>query len=77
MTLSTEEYEHHGMMVTTLSKTKGQHRDYCLCYQCDKFRPGRSDNCLIAQTLFQTCIQFHVTTPVFECPEFETLEKTT
>lgn len=67
-----ERYEHHGEDVAVRSDLKGKHRDYCLCHSCDKFKPGdREANCDIANLLYRVCVLTGITTPVWECPEFE------
>lgn len=65
-----EQYEHHGKTVWVRSNLKGAHRVHCLCYSCEGFLPGNSLNCMLAQTLYQLCVDFNVVTPVWECPQF-------
>jgi hypothetical protein len=50
---------------------KGKHREYCLCFDCDNFCLGTSFKCSIADDLYKLCCKHNLTTPVFECPEFE------
>jgi len=70
-----EKYVHHGVKVSVISAVKGKHRDHCLCFQgCLHFKPGKPDNCEIAQANFENCVKFNTTQPVFECPRFETHE---
>ena len=66
-------YEHHGTIVKVDEKLKGTHREHCLCWQnCKLFTPeNRETNCEIANKIYENCVKFHVTTPVFECPKFE------
>lgn len=67
-------YIHHGAEVATQEHLKGTHREHCLCFQkCAHFKPGTSENCEIAQTNYELCVKFNVTTPVFECPKYEAL----
>lgn len=68
--MSYSKYIHHGAQVWVRDDLKGQHRNYCLCYQCDKFLPNNPRNCPIAQALFKLNVKHALTTPVFECPEF-------
>ena len=66
-----ERYEHHGQEVAVQAHLKGKHREHCLCYQCDKFRPwDREGNCPRANLVYALCVAFDMTTPVWECPEF-------
>lgn len=66
-----EIYEHHGRMVWVQSDLKGKHRDHCLCWNCDKLKPGQPDNCPIAQKLYAICVEHGTVNPVYECPEFQ------
>lgn len=52
---------------------KGKHRAHCLCFQgCKKFKPeDREKNCPRANLIFALDVQLDMTTPVWECPEFE------
>lgn len=69
-----EKYEHHGTEVNVQKRLRGQHRDHCLCFQeCVYFKPGEDDNCEIAQTNYEMCVKFSLTTPVYECPKYEQL----
>jgi len=69
-------YLHHGKEVSVREKLKGTHREHCLCWICEKLIiKDRKQNCPIANALFDNCFKFNVTTPVFECPEFELKEK--
>jgi len=72
--VSYEVYEHHGRLVRVRADLRGRHREMCLCYDCLKFRPdscrAEGPNCPIAQAIYENCVRFGVTTPVFECPEF-------
>lgn len=65
-----EKYEHHGKAVWVRADLKGKHREHCLCWSCDKMKPGQPDHCPIATALYATCVKFGVVTPVFECPDF-------
>ncbi len=67
------QYVHHGREVKVQRHLIGKHREHCLCHQdCKKFNPdSREDNCQIAQMVFDICTEYHVTLPVWECPEYE------
>jgi len=66
------QYEHHGELVWMMDELKGKHRENCLCYHCLKFVPeDREKNCKIANDLYDNCIKYSLTTPVYECKEFE------
>jgi hypothetical protein len=64
-------YVHHGKEVGVRKDLKGKHRDHCLCFDCDNFNLGTSFKCDIADELYKLCCKYNLTTPVFECPEFE------
>ena len=69
-----EKYTHHNREVYTQSEIKGQHRKYCLCFQCAKLNiEERENNCSIANDLYANCVKYGITTPVFECPNFVAL----
>ena len=66
-----EQVEHHGIKVYGESNLLGKHREHCLCYKCSKFKPKSGfDNCEIAIEVFAINSKFHITTPIFECPNF-------
>jgi hypothetical protein len=67
-----EKYIHHGIEVWVDPTLKGKHREYCLCWSCAKFNPDDGQkNCKIANLLFAVDCAQGITTPVFECHEFE------
>ena len=69
-------YNHHGVEVYTNKETMGKHREFCLCFQCSKLNiEERQKNCPIANAIYDNCVKFNLTTPVFECPVFEEKEK--
>jgi hypothetical protein len=64
-------YMHHGVEVFVIEEVKGKHREHCLCFSCDKYHPGAPQgNCPIANLIYAVDLSCHVTTPVYECPEF-------
>lgn len=65
-------YEHHDSEVWVREDLKGTHRRHCLCWSpCQLFRPGEVNNCPKAQKLYKLCVEEKMTTPVFECPDFQ------
>ena len=65
-------YEHHGTGVWVNRELKGKHREHCLCFSCDKFKPGTPEgNCPIANLNYAVCLAHNMVLPVYECPEFE------
>lgn len=70
-----ETYSHHGEEVKVRSDLKGKHREYCLCYSCNKFYPNdEKKNCPISNSVYDNCIEFNIVTPVWECGDFEEKE---
>lgn len=67
----TEQYEHHGRQVHVISALKGKHREHCLCFQCDRFKPGEDDHCPIARLNYQMCVDHGLVSPVYECASYE------
>jgi hypothetical protein len=65
-----EKYRHHGNDVWVRSDLKGKHWDYCLCSDCYNFNPGMTDNCAIAEQVYQLDVELGLVTPVWECPYF-------
>ncbi len=63
-------YKHHNdEEVSVQEHLKGKHSDHCLCWQnCKNFKPGKKENCYIAQKLYSLCVNYNIVTPVWECP---------
>jgi hypothetical protein len=69
-------YSHHGMDVAVREDLKGTHRDVCLCYDCEKFKPGLPEaNCPIANMVYGMCLMTGTVLPVYECPVFRQGER--
>lgn len=64
-------YWHHNSLVVARMDLAGKHRSHCLCYDCDRFKPGSQDHCKIASSVYQNCVRFNIVTPVWECPDFK------
>ncbi len=60
-------YNHHGNDVVVREDLQGKHREHCMCYDCDNFHPDTEFNCHIAQQVYDTCVEFGLVTPVWEC----------
>lgn len=70
--MAIERYVHHGREVAVDSELKGKHRSHCLCFICDKFKPGdEREHCPIARRVYETCVAHGIVSPVYECPEFQ------
>lgn len=69
-------YEHHGYTVSVRDELKGKHRQHCLCFLCSRFVPeDRERNCPIANDTYNNCVKHGITTPVYECPQFQPLNQ--
>jgi len=64
------EYEHHGEKVVVREDLKGKHRNVCLCYSCDRFKPEAPEKCKIAHALYELVVKSRIVAPVWECAEF-------
>lgn len=65
------QYNHHGTDVWVMTEMKGKHRDICLCFSCEKFKPGVPElNCPIANLNYAVCLAHDLVLPVVECPKF-------
>lgn len=70
-------YRHHNLMWGR-TDLRGTHREHCICYECNNFQPdSKTDNCPIAQGLYEYDQRHGVTTPVFECAHFKPLYNAT
>ena len=71
-----EKYEHHGVHVWSRVDLKGTHREHCLCFDCKSLNiDDPEDNCEVADELYQFCVKWGMTTPVFTCPFFRKKDK--
>jgi len=65
-------YQHHGVYVFVDKKLKGKHREHCLCFKCANFNlSNREESCPIANLVYALDVALGLTTPVWECPNFE------
>jgi len=65
-------YQHHGTDVAVRTTLKGKHREHCLCYSCAHFHPEKpKNNCRKASLLYALCVYANITTPVWECSDFQ------
>lgn len=68
-------YLHHNKIVAVRKDLKGRHREFCICYQCEKLNiDDPESNCKIAEALYGFDKLTGTTTPVFECPEFVSID---
>lgn len=62
---------HYGKEVWVNPTTESLRRSECLCLNCDNLKPGQSDNCHIAQSLYQICVTENIALAVTRCPLFK------
>lgn len=68
------QYRHHNQVVWVDEDLVGRHREHCLCFSCENFKPGTEENCPIANELYALVVKHNLVTPVYECPAYK--EKT-
>jgi hypothetical protein len=66
-----EKYKHHSGEVWVRSNLKGKHKEHCLCFSCEKFKPNTPENCTIADENFELCKKHNLVLPVWECHTFK------
>ena len=64
-------YNHHGREVAVFEEAKGKHWEANLCGHCEFYKPNTPENCKIAQSTYEACIENHTCTPIWECAKFE------
>lgn len=57
-----------GQEVYVNPTTESLRESECLCLNCGNLKPGQSDNCHIAQALYQICVKENVAFPITRCP---------
>ena len=71
-------YIHHDWNVAVYEDLKGKHAQHCLCWDCVNFTPkDRNTNCKIANTLYNLNVLLGITTPVWECHDYQSLSQST
>ena len=63
--MGTVKYEHHGREVSVKEENKGKHRENCLCFECKSF-----NNCPTQERVYNTCVEYGIVSPVWECPDY-------
>ena len=64
-------YEHHGALVAVDKDLMGKHREHCLCFRCEQFKPNTPENCDLAEQNFRACKINDMVMPVWECPQYK------
>jgi len=60
----------HGREVWENPTLEAIRREECLCWSCERMKPGTPDHCETAQSLFEICKAKGVAFPVSRCPDF-------
>lgn len=62
---------HYGKTVWVNPTTETLRKTECLCLNCSNLKPDQSDNCHIAQSLFQICVLENIAMAITRCPMFQ------
>lgn len=62
---------HYGKEAWVNPITELLRKDECLCLNCNNLKPGKLDNCRIAQAFYEVCVRENVALAVTRCPLFE------
>lgn len=62
--------EHYETMVWVNPTTESLRRNECLCLNCDKMHPGQSNNCPVAEVLFDICKTHNIAMMITRCLMF-------
>lgn len=59
--------QHHGVDVWVNPITEALRKEECLCFNCNKLKPGESDNCPKAKKLYKIAVEENVAMMVTRC----------
>lgn len=59
---------YYGQKVWVNPTTESIRKEECLCLNCGSLKPGQSDNCPIAQSLYEVCVDRNVAIAITRCP---------
>lgn len=62
--------EHYGRTVWVNPLTEALREKECLCFNCDKMKPGQVDHCSIATAFYGVCRLTGTAFAMTRCPEF-------
>ena len=53
-----------------------QRQQCCLCFSCDRMKPGDPEHCEAAQKFYQVCVDYNCAFIMTRCRDWEPKEKT-
>ena len=62
--------ERYGAVTLEDPTSDAMRRERCMCLTCDRLRPGRPDNCVMAQTFFEACQGHGMAMAITRCAEY-------
>ena len=63
---------HYGKEVYVNPTTESMRKEECLCLNCGCLKPGQPDNCPIAQSFYEICVEKNIALIVTRCPLWKT-----
>jgi len=67
-----ENYERNGKKTWVRSDLKGRQKEFCMCWDCKKFKPETENKgCPIIKLVLETAANHNIILPVWECGVFE------
>ena len=66
-----EQYEKNGKTVWVRQDLKGRQKEFCMCWDCTRFKPDTQDKgCAAIKAVLDLAAARSIVLPVWECPEF-------
>jgi len=62
---------HYGHEVWVNKTTEKLRRSECLCLNCNNLKPGQSNNCQVAQSLYGICLKENIAMIITRCPNWK------
>lgn len=59
---------YYGQEVWVNPMTEPLRKNECLCLNCGNLKPGKEDNCRIAQAFYEICVKENIALIVTRCP---------
>jgi hypothetical protein len=66
-----ERQDHYGRAVWVNPTTESLREQECLCFNCDRMKPGQDDHCLIATAFYGICRLTGTAFAMTRCPDFK------
>jgi len=58
---------HFGKEVWVNPTTESLRKQECLCLNCERLKPGKPDNCPVAQAFYEICVKENIALMVTRC----------